>query len=397
MRGFLPVLKKEAVQMIRDRGTLRFALLIPAFQLLLFGLIDTNVKHVRTVVLDQSRSEQSRELVTDFTNTSYFGIVAYAPSRAALRELIVAGRASVGIEIPPDYGRRRLNGQPADVLVSIDGSDSSTSSQALAAASGLALSHSLAELAERAHAKDLPIRVHPLLLFNPDSRTANLLIPGLVAILLTFSGTLLAAFAIVRERERGTLEQLMVTPASPVAVVLGKLLPYLGLAFIQLLFILLLMTAAFRVPIHGSVPLLLGLSVVYLFALLALGLLVSSRARTQMEAIQLAQMFLLPSIMLSGYIFPISSLPAPLRVLSQVLPATHFIAIARGIIIRGAAFADLWRNVAALLVIAALLIAASTRAFQKTIGQYGLRRQNPQALQAYHASRPAPPGKTKAR
>jgi ABC-2 type transport system permease protein len=367
MRGFLPVLKKEAVQMIRDRGTLRFALLVPAFQLVLFGLIDTNVRHVRTAVFDQSRTQESRQLLNDFVNTSYFDIVAYAPSRAALRELIVAGEASVGIEVPPDYGRRRLNDQPADVLVLIDGSDSTISSAALAAANGLTLSQSLGELAERANAKDLPIRAHPLLLFNPDSRSANLLIPGLVAILLTFSGTLLAAFAIVRERERGTLEQLMVTPASPVAVVLGKLLPYLVLAFAQLLFILFLMTVVFRVPIHGNLLLFLGLSVVYLFALLALGLVVSSRAKTQMEAIQIAQMFLLPSIMLSGYIFPLSSLPSPLRVFSQVLPATHFIAIARGIIIRGASFPDLWRSVAALIVIAGLLVAGSTRAFQKTI------------------------------
>jgi ABC-2 type transport system permease protein len=159
----------------------------------------------------------------------------------------------------------------------------------------------------------------------------------------------------------------MVTPASPVAVILGKLLPYLVLAFGQLLFILLLMTLVFRVPIHGSLPLLLGLSTVYLFALLSLGLLVSSRARTQMEAIQLAQAFLLPSIMLSGYIFPLSSLPRPLRWASQLLPATHFIAIARGIIIRGASFGDLWRSVAALIAIAAVLLAASTRAFHKTI------------------------------
>ena len=353
--------------MVRDRGTLQFAMFVPAFQLVLFGLIDTNVRHVRTVVFDQSRTEESRRLVTDFVNTSYFDVVADATSRASLRESIVAGRASVGIEIPPDYARRRLNGQPADVLVLIDGSDSTIASQTLAAANGLALSRSLAELSERAGARDLPIRTHPLFLFNPDARTANLLIPGLVAILLTFSGTILAAFAIVRERERGTLEQLMVTPASPVAVVLGKLLPYLALAFLQLLFILGLMTFAFRVPIHGSLPLLLALSTVYLFALLALGLLVSSRARTQMEAIQMAQMFLLPSVMLSGYIFPLSSLPAPLRVFAQVLPATHFIAIARGIIIRGAAFADLWRSVAALLVIAALLVAGSTRAFRKTI------------------------------
>jgi ABC-2 type transport system permease protein len=367
MRGFLPVLKKEALQMIRDRGTLQFALLVPAFQLVLFGLIDMNVKHVRTVVFDQSRTQESRQLLNDFVNTSYFDIVAYAPSRAAMKEFIVAGQASTGVEIPPDYGRRRVNGEPADVLVLIDGSDSTISSASLAAANGVAFARSFTELAQRAGAKDLPIRTHPLFLFNPDSRSANLLIPGLVAILLTFSGTLLAAFAIVRERERGTLEQLMVTPASPVAVVLGKLLPYLALAFVQLLFVLFLMTVVFRVPIHGSLLLLLGLAVIYLFALLSMGLLVSSRARTQMEAIQLAQGMLLPSIMLSGYIFPLSSLPGPLRVLSQALPATHFIAISRGIIIRGAVFGDLWRSVAALLVIAVVLVAGSTRAFHKTI------------------------------
>jgi ABC-2 type transport system permease protein len=367
MNGFLAVLKKEAMQMIRDKGTLRLTLLIPAFQLVLFGLIDTNVKHVRTVVLDLSRTEESRQLVRDFTNTSLFDVVEFVPSRQVLRDRIVAARASVGIEIPPDYARRRLNRLPADFLVMVDGSDSSIASQALAAANGVTLSRSIAELLVRGGGRDLPIRIHPLFLFNPDSRSANLLIPGLVAILLTFSGTLLAAYAIVRERERGTLEQLMVTPASPIGVVLGKLLPYLVLGFVQLLLILALMTFVFRVPIHGNLALLLGLSFVYLFALLSLGLLVSSRAKTQMEATQLAQMFLLPSIMLSGYIFPLSALPGPLRYVSQVLPATHFIAIARGIIIRGAGFMDLWPNVAALLAIAAVLVAGSTQAFRKTI------------------------------
>jgi ABC-2 type transport system permease protein len=150
--------------------------------------------------------------------------------------------------------------------------------------------------------------------------------------------------------------------------VLAKLLPYLALAFAQLLFVLGLMVYVFRVAIHGSLLLLLGLAVIYLFALLALGLLISSWARTQKEAIQIAQMFLLPSIMLSGYIFPLSSLPGPLRAFARILPATHFIAIARGIIIRGAVFRDLWQNAAALLVIAVLLVAGSTRAFRKTIG-----------------------------
>lgn len=156
MRGFLPVLKKEAVQMIRDRGTLQFALLVPAFQLVLFGLIDMNVKHVRTVVLDQSRTQESRQLLDDFVTTSYFDIVAYAPSRAELKKYIVAGRASTGVEIPPDYARRRLNGEPADVLVLIDGSDSTISGQALAAANGVAFARSVTELAERAGAKDFP-------------------------------------------------------------------------------------------------------------------------------------------------------------------------------------------------------------------------------------------------
>jgi ABC-2 type transport system permease protein len=365
MRGFRAVLRKEAVQMVRDRGTLRFALMVPAFQLVLFGLIDTNVRHVPTIVFDQSRTAESRQLVSEFVNTSLFDVAGYADSRAALREKIVAGRASVGIEIPPDYARRRLAGRPADVLVLIDGSDSSISSQALGAANGVALARSLQELG--VGLERLAVRVHPLLLFNPDSRSANLLIPGLIPILLTFSGTLLAAFAIVREKERGTLEQLMVTPASPVAVVLGKLLPYVVLSYAQLLFVLVLMTTVFRVPVHGSVLLLFALSAVYLFSLVSLGLLVSSWAKTQMEATQVAQMFLLPSIMLSGYIFPLSSLPVPLRVFAQLLPATHFIKISRGIIIRGAGFWDLWPSVAALIVLAVLLVAGSTRAFRKTI------------------------------
>jgi ABC-2 type transport system permease protein len=205
------------------------------------------------------------------------------------------------------------------------------------------------------------------MMFNPDMRSANLLIPGLISILLTFSGTILSAFAIVKERERGTLEQLMVTPVSPLAVVAGKLLPYLGLAYVQLLIILFLMRVLFRVPIHGSLTLLLVLSPIYLLSLLSVGLLVSSRANSQMEAMQRAMGMLLPSVLLSGYIFPIASLPLPLRVVSYLLPATHYIKIARGIVIRGATFFDLWEPVAALLVISAVLIAASARAFQKTV------------------------------
>ena len=367
MSGFLAVLRKETIQILRDRGALIFALFIPVFQLVLFGLIDQNVRHVPTVVLDLSRSAESRALVRDFVNTSYFEVVTFAMSREEMRREIVSGRASVGIEIPPEYARRRLDGQPADFLVLIDGSDSSIANQTLSAANGLALSRSVDELSRKAGGVPLPMRPFPQMLFNPDSRSANLLIPGLIAVLLTFSGTILAAFSIVKERERGTLEQLMVTPVSGLAVMIGKLVPYMVMGFAQLLVILFLMVWAFRVPIHGSLPLLLGLSAVYLFSLLAIGLVISSSAHTQIEAIQKAQGLMLPSIFLSGYVFPISSLPSFLQVVSKLLPATHFIAISRGIIIRGAGLADLWPNVASLLGLSALLVLASTRAFKKTI------------------------------
>jgi ABC-2 type transport system permease protein len=274
--------------MLRDRATLFFALLVPVFELVLFGVIDTTVEDVPTVVLDQSRTQASRALVDELVATGLFRIVGSVESRSALRQEIVAGHAQVGFEIPPEFARRRLAGEAADFLVLIDGSDSTVSSQALSAATGLALTRSLDEALARSRHGEMTLRPHPVMLFNPDSRSANLLIPGLIAILLAFSGTILAAFAIVRERERGTLEQLMVTPVSPLAVVVGKLVPYLVLAVFQLQIIFAVMVWVFRVPVHGSLLLLQGLSVVYLFALLALGLMISSRAKTQAEAIQMA-------------------------------------------------------------------------------------------------------------
>jgi len=363
--GFGAMFRKELTQMLRDRGTLFFAIAVPVFELILFGVIDMNAKNIPTVVFDLSHSQESRRLIEQFGNTSYLRVMKLVNSRAELQHQIVAGHAQVAIEIPPDYARNLAAKRQADVLIMIDGSDSSVATQALAAANGVILSNSINALMEKV--TQPLIEAHPVMMFNPDMRSANLLIPGLISILLTFSGTILSAFAIVKERERGTLEQLMVTPVSPLAVVVGKLLPYLGLAYVQLLLILVLMRFLFSVPIHGSLTLLLLLSPVYLLSLLSVGLLVSSRAKSQMEAMQRAMGIMLPSVLLSGYIFPIASLPLPLRVVSYVLPATHFIKIARGIVIRGATFFDLWEPVVALLVISTILIAASARAFQKTV------------------------------
>ena len=364
MNGFAAVFRKELTQMMRDRATVFFALLIPVFELILFGVIDMNAKNIPTVIFDQSRSQESRRLIEQLGATGYLKVVDHVDSRNQLQHAIVAGHASVAIEIPPDYARNLAHNRQADVLILIDGSDSSIANQALSAANGVVLQESVKRLMQ---GRTLPIEAHPIMMFNPDMRSANLLIPGLVAILLTFSGTILSAFAIVKERERGTLEQLMVTPVSPLAVVVGKILPYLGLAYVELVIILVLMRVMFRVPIYGSLSLLMMLSSVYLLALLSFGLLISSQAKTQMEAMQRAMGIMLPSVLLSGYVFPLSSLPTPLRIFAHLLPATHFIKIARGIVIRGAGFADLWPHVAALLAISAVLVTASLRAFQKTI------------------------------
>ena len=366
MNGFTAMLRKELTQMLRDRGTLFFALAVPVAELILFGVIDMNAKHIPTAVFDQSRTQESRRLIEQFNATANLQVTEHVLSRAALEHAIVAGSAQVAVEIPPDYARDLAGGRQANVLILIDGSDSSVASQALTAANGVVLNEGIQKLLAATNGKP-PIEAHPIMMFNPDMRSANLLIPGLIAILLTFSGTILSAFAIVKERERGTLEQLMVTPVSPLAVVLGKILPYLGVAYVTLIIVLTLMRFGFQVPIHGSLVLLLVLSSVYLLALLSFGLLISSRAKSQMEAMQLAMGIMLPSVLLSGYIFPISSLPLPLRFISYVLPATHFIRIARGIVIRGATFADLWEPVISLLAISAVLIAVSTRAFKKTV------------------------------
>lgn len=366
MHGFTAIFRKELTQMLRDRMTLIFALGVPVFQLILFGTIDMIAKNIPTVVFDQSRTQESRRMIEQFTATGYMKLVGNVRSRGELQQAIVSGRTQVAIEIPPDYARNLAAGREADVLVLIDGSDSTVASQALSAANGVVLQSSIRDLIERT-GRAPRIDVHPVMMFNPDLRSANLLIPGLIGIILVFSGTILSAFAIVRERERGTLEQLMVTPVSPMAVVVGKILPYLGVAYVTLIIVVLLMRFLFRVPFNGSVTLLLTLSSVYLLALLSFGLLISSRAGSQMEAMQMAMGVMLPSVLLSGYVFPLPSLPLPLRIFANLLPATHFIKIARGIVIRGATFTDLWAPVLALLAISTVLIALSARAFKKTV------------------------------
>lgn len=361
--SFRAIFYKEWLHIRRDRMTLVMMLVMPMIQMMMYGWMDTNVRHIPTVVCDESRSTESRRLVDQLRATGSFDLT-YVLSPGAARSAVRSARARVAVEIPPDYHDHLLRGEGAQVLVLIDGSESTVAATAMGAASGVALSESLARVAARSAGRAGQIEARPVVLFNPDSRSANYLIPGLVAVLLQMVTSVLTAIAIVRERERGTLEQLLVTPIDPVGLMLGKVAPYLVVGLAEISLILLVMRVLFAVPIHGNLVFLYAMALLHIFACLSIGLYVSIGAQTQQQAQSTIQLFFLPSIFLSGYIFPLASLPLPLRMLGQLFPVTHFVEIMRGVVLRGAGPAELWRSCLALLGIAVGLIALSVRRFR---------------------------------
>jgi ABC-2 type transport system permease protein len=367
--SFVAILLKEFVHIRRDRGTLVIALTIPIFQLVLFGFIDQTVTNVPTVVVDQDGTAEARLLMEKLVATHTFAIREVTRDPRDARSEITAGRAKVGIVIPPDFHDHQARGDGAQILVLIDGSDSNVSAQALAAVNGVAADSNVKALSASvavSGASTAPaLAVQPIILFNPDGRTANFIIPGLVAILLQIVAMVLTAVSIVRERERGTLEQLLVTPIHPLGLMLGKLAPYLIIGLGEMAMILSAMRFIFDVPISGSLLFLFVMALVYLFALLSMGLFISTRAQTQAQAQQMAQFFLLPSIFLSGYIFPVAGLPFVLKWIGRVLPATHMVEIMRGVVLRNAGPMELLPNVLALLAISVTMVTLSVRQFRK--------------------------------
>jgi ABC transporter DrrB family efflux protein len=369
-KGFGPIFYKEVIQISRDPLTLALMLVVPMIQLMIFGYaINTDVRDVKTAVLNLDLSRQSRELIAAFENTDYFQVAEYVSSDEELNKAIVARGVKVGIKIPPDYSARLERGQQATVLVLIDGSDSSIATQSITVSTSVGLRKSLERLTGivEGNSTGLPVEVRPKMLFNPDLRSANFRVPGLVAIILQIVTTLLTAFSIVRERERGTLEQLLVTPVRPFGLMLGKLVPYGLIGVFETCTVLTVMRVIFDVPINGSVWLLLGLSLVFLFTALAIGLLISTRAQNQMQAFQIAFLITLPSVLLSGFMFPRSSMPVVMQAVSYLIPATHFIEIIHGIVLRGADLGDLLPQVTTLVVMGLVLLVASALRFRKKI------------------------------
>jgi ABC transporter DrrB family efflux protein len=372
-KGFTSIFYKEIIQISRDPLTLALMMLVPMIQLLLFGYaINTDVRNIKTAVYNLDPGPQSRDLLQAFENTDYFEIVRYVGSDEELNRSIVSGRVKVGIKIPPDYSDRLLTKRQATVLVLIDGSDSSIATQSLQVASQVGLTESLERLttelrSSASRTSQLPIEVRPKMLFNPDSRSANFMVPGLIAVILQIITTLLTAFSIVREREQGTLEQLLVTPVRPFGLMLGKLVPYGLIGIVETVTVLTVMRLVFDVPINGSLLLLLALSVLFLFTALAIGLLISTKAQSQIQALQFAWLIMLPSVLLSGFMFPRDSMPSVMRFIGYLVPATHFMEIIRGIVLRGATLVDLLPEVVTLVIMGLVLLVLSAFRFRKKL------------------------------
>ena len=364
---FWPMLWKEFIQMRRDRLTLALLTGLPAIQIVLFGYaIQTDVRHLKTVVLDESRTAESRALVAVMVNTGSFDLVGAVADRTAIRRAIESGAASAALVIPPDYARNIKRGRTAEAQIIVDAADPQSSESAISGAQLAALARGATIIAEHYRAPPpIDMRVRPW--YNPEQRSAVFIVPGVIGILLTITMTLITSTAIVRERERGTLEQLIVTPIGKASLMLGKLVPFMLVGLVQMTVVLVLGKLIFRIPTIGSLALLYVLTVPFIVASLGVGLLISTIARNQVQAMQVSFFFMLPNILLSGYIFPRVAMPAPAQWIGLVLPLTYYLTILRGILLKGIGIDLLWKPTLALTGFAVLIFAISVRRFSKTI------------------------------
>lgn len=360
--GLLPMIRKEFIQMRRDRLTIAMMVGMPALQLAMFGYaIRTDVRNLPTVVLDESRTSSSRALVDAVRNTGNFELVGHVRTRDEIRAMIQEGSARAAVVIPPDFDRNLRRGQPAQAQVIVDAADPLASSAAISAATAAS-----AGLAASPAARRVEVRVRPW--YNPALRNSSFIVPGLVGLLLSITLIVMMSMAIVRERERGTLEQLVVTPIGKTSLMLGKITPFAVVGYIQMTVILALGKLLFQIPLEGSLLLLYALSAAFIVANLGLGLFVSTIAQTQAQAMQLSFFFMLPNILLSGYMFPREAMPEPAQWIGLLLPLTYYLQILRGILMRDAGFAPLWPQTLALTVFAVTIVSLSVGRFKKTIG-----------------------------
>ena len=350
LQRFWAIVVKEFIQMRRDRLTFGMMIGVPMMQLILFGFaINSNPKHLPTAVFAADNSPFSRTLIWGLHNSSYFDLTREAHSAAEINTLLAENQVQFAITVPVDFSRKLLRGEKPSLLLEVDATDPSAVGFAIAAVNQLAtsvvnrdLTGPLAKLRAGPPPFNLVAHQH----YNPESITQYNIVPGLMGVMLTMTMIMITGLAITRERERGTMENLLSTPAHPGEVLLGKIVPYITVGYIQITLILLAAKLVFSVPMVGSVPLLLVLALLFILANLAVGITFSTIAKNQLQAVQMAFFFFLPSLLLSGYMFPFRGMPVWAQNVGECLPLTHFLRVVRGILLKGNGFTecapDLW-------------------------------------------------------
>jgi ABC-2 type transport system permease protein len=369
MTRMLAIAWKELVQLRRDRMTFGMMVGLPIMQLLLFGYaINTDVRHMPLLVYDQDQSAESRDLVRRMLVTGFYDLAGHVHDYDEISQALRRGHARVAIVIPPDFGKATRQGTGARAQLVVDGSDPQTVASATNTAVGLGAARSIELATERLQPRGAEqLSIEPTTWYNPELKTAIYVVPGLVGVILTLTMIMFTSMAIVRERERGTLEQLIVSPVGRVELVVGKILPYIVIGYVQMSLILFVGSTVFKVPLQGSLGLLYVLASAFIAANLALGMFFSTLAKTQQQAMQMSFFFLLPNILLSGFVFPYEGMPAPAQMLAQGLPLTHFLRIVRGIMLKGAVFVDVQQEFVVLAVILGVLVLFSSLRFSKKL------------------------------
>ncbi|MBP2650447.1 MAG: hypothetical protein H6Q74_1272 [Firmicutes bacterium] len=373
MNRLKALLIKEFIQMRRDRLTFVMMIVFPILQLLVFGFaINTDVKHLPTIVFDQALSQDSRDFQASLAASGYFDFIYTGNNYQQVTDNLQSGRAKVGIIIPPDFSENIKHGHSSTVQVIVDASDSMTASSAISAAQMVGQLKSQEVLLNRLRGYsgksfDMPydVRIRPW--YNPDFVSAFYMVPGILGIILTMTMVMITSMAIVREQEHGTLEQLIVTPLKTHELILGKIIPYVFVGYAQATVALLVGILVFDLPIKGSLGLLYGLTSLFIIASLSLGVLISTLSKTQMQAMQMSFFIFLPSILLSGFMFPREAMPLVFNWLGNLLPLTFYLQILRGIILKGVGLSVLWTQVLALIVFISVVLTISIIKFQKKI------------------------------
>ncbi len=368
------VVRKEIIQIKRDPPSLVMAFIVPLIMLLIFGYaVTTDVDHITTAVLDNSKSLESRQLVNSFKNTGYFDTDVYVDNFREMTYFIDNGKASVGIIIPPDYAKKLHRNETVQIQLIVDGSDPLVARTALSTAQVVAQFESFDIKAKTLQQAGINVNLKPTLdlryrvWYNPNMESMKFNIPGLIGLIMQNITMLLTAFALVRERERGTFEQLIITPVKPSELIIGKLIPYIFIAFIDVMIILGFGVFWFKVPVNGSVLQLLGLSFIFLMGALGLGMFVSTVAKTQLQAMQVGFMIILPSVLLSGFMFPRESMPKIIQAIGLGIPLTYFLRILRGIILKGIGVPYLWKDVLLLTLFAVGILSLSVFRMKKRL------------------------------